>query len=287
MRQPRPGTAAKIPLVIRYAVLAIFVVGALFPLYWVFVSSIKPNADVFKLPPVWSFSPSLANYRQILGMTNSSAGGTDFVRYAVNSTVIAVGTAIPSLLLGTLAAYGITRCRVRWGTKYLTAVLVGRLVPPAALLVPLFVLFSTFHLIDTQLAVIITLMCFGLPFVIWMMSGFFAELPPELDEAALVDGCSRLGALFRVILPISAAGLVVTGLFVFLGGWNEFLIPLVLTENNAQPIAVAIQSYVAGFNVQWGPLFAASALAFLPVIIVGALSQRYLTRGFTSGAVKG
>jgi multiple sugar transport system permease protein len=287
MRQPRPGTAAKIPLVIRYAVLAIFVVGALFPLYWVFVSSIKPNADVFKLPPVWSFSPSLANYRQILGMTNSSAGGTDFVRYAVNSTVIAVGTAIPSLLLGTLAAYGITRCRVRWGTKYLTAVLVGRLVPPAALLVPLFVLFSTFHLIDTQLAVIITLMCFGLPFVIWMMSGFFSELPPELDEAALVDGCSRLGALFRVILPISAAGLVVTGLFVFLGGWNEFLIPLVLTENNAQPIAVAIQSYVAGFNVQWGPLFAASALAFLPVIIVGALAQRYLTRGFTSGAVKG
>jgi multiple sugar transport system permease protein len=287
MRQPRPGTAAKIPLVIRYTVLAIFVVGALFPLYWVFVSSIKPNADVFKLPPVWTFSPSLANYRQILGMTNSSAGGTDFVRYAVNSTVIAVGTAIPSLLLGTLAAYGITRCRVRWGTRYMTAVLVGRLVPPAALLVPLFVLFSTFHLIDTQLAVIITLMCFGLPFVIWMMSGFFSELPPELDEAALVDGCSRLGALFRVILPISAAGLVVTGLFVFLGGWNEFLIPLVLTENNAQPIAVAIQSYVAGFNVQWGPLFAASALAFLPVIIVGALAQRYLTRGFTSGAVKG
>jgi len=287
MRQPRPGTAAKIPLVIRYAVLAIFVVGALFPLYWVFVSSVKPNADVFKLPPVWAFSPSLANYRQILGMTNSSAGGTDFVRYAVNSTVIAVGTAIPSLLLGTLAAYGITRCRVRWGTRYMTAVLVGRLVPPAALLVPLFVLFSTFHLIDTQLAVIITLMCFGLPFVVWMMSGFFSELPPELDEAALVDGCSRLGALFRVILPISAAGLVVTGLFVFLGGWNEFLIPLVLTENNAQPIAVAIQSYVAGFNVQWGPLFAASALAFLPVIIVGALAQRYLTRGFTSGAVKG
>jgi len=287
MRQPRPGTAAKIPLVIRYAVLAIFVAGALFPLYWVFVSSVKPNADVFKLPPVWTFSPSLANYRQILGLTNSSAGGTDFVRYAVNSTVIAVGTAIPSLLLGTLAAYGITRCRVRWGTRYLTAVLVGRLVPPAALLVPLFVLFSDFHLIDTQLAVIITLMCFGLPFVIWMMSGFFSELPPELDEAALVDGCSRLGALFRVILPISAAGLVVTGLFVFLGGWNEFLIPLVLTENNAQPIAVAIQSYVAGFNVQWGPLFAASALAFLPVIIVGALAQRYLTRGFTSGAVKG
>jgi multiple sugar transport system permease protein len=287
MRQPHAGASAKIPLIIRYAVLAVFVVGALFPLYWVFVSSIKPNADVFKTPPVWTFSPTLGNYRQILGMTNSSAGGTDFVRYAVNSTIIAVGTAIPSLLLGTLAAYGITRCRVRWGGRYLTAVLVGRLVPPAALLVPLFVLFTTFHLIDTQLAVIITLMCFALPFVVWMMSGFFSELPPELDEAALVDGCSRLGALFRVILPISAAGLVVTGLFVFLGGWNEFLIPLVLTENNAQPIAVAIQSYVAGFNVQWGPLFAASALAFLPVIIVGALAQRYLTRGFTSGAVKG
>jgi multiple sugar transport system permease protein len=278
---------AKISLAVRYAVLLVFVVGALFPLYWVFVSSVKPNAEVFKLPPVWAFAPTLGNYRQILGMTNSSAGGTDFVRYAVNSTIIALGTAIPSLLLGTLAAYGITRCRVRWGGRYLTAVLVGRLVPPAALLVPLFVLFTTFHLIDTQLAVIITLMCFALPFVVWMMSGFFAELPPELDEAALVDGCSRLGALFRVILPISAAGLVVTGLFVFLGGWNEFLIPLVLTENNAQPIAVAIQSYVAGFNVQWGPLFAASALAFVPVIIVGALAQRYLTRGFTSGAVKG
>src|ERR1035441_1595187 len=105
MRQPRPGTAAKIPLVIRYAVLAIFVVGALVPLYWVFVSSIKPNADVFKLPPVWSFLPFLDNSRQVPSTTKSSASGTDFVRYAVNSTVIAVGTAIPSLLLGTLAAY--------------------------------------------------------------------------------------------------------------------------------------------------------------------------------------
>ena len=274
-------------LAARYLVLALFVAGALFPLYWVFVSSVKPNADVFKLPPVWTFSPSLGNYRQILGMTSSSAGGTDFVRYTVNSTIIAVGTAVPSLVLGTLAAYGITRCRVRWGRKYLSAILVGRLVPPAALLVPLFVLFTTFHLIDTQISVIITLMCFGLPFVIWMMCGFFSELPHELDEAALVDGCSRLGSLFRVILPISISGLVVTGFFVVLGGWNEFLIPLVLTENNAQPIAVAIQSYVAGFNVQWGPLFAASTLAFLPVLIMGALAQRYLARGFTSGAVKG
>jgi multiple sugar transport system permease protein len=268
-------------------VLAVFVVGALFPLYWVFVSSVKPNADVFKIPPTWAFSPSLGNYRQILGMTSSSAGGTDFVRYAINSTIIAIGTAIPSLLLGTLAAYGITRCRVRWGRRYLSGILIGRLVPPAALLVPLFVLFTTLHLIDTQIAVIITLMCFGLPFVIWMMSGFFSELPYELDEAALVDGCSRIGSLFRVILPISVSGLVVTGFFVVLGGWNEFLIPLVLTENNAQPIAVAIQSYVAGFNVQWGPLFAASTLAFLPVLIMGGLAQRYLARGFTSGAVKG
>ena len=283
-RAPLPATAR---LVARYVVLAAFVVGALFPLYWVFVSSVKPNADVFKIPPVWAFSPSLGNYRQILGMTNSSAGGTDFVRYAVNSTVIAVGTAIPSLFLGTLAAYGITICRVKWGSKYITAILVGRLVPPAALLVPLFVLFTTLHLIDTQIAVIITLMCFGLPFVIWMMSGFFSELPRELDEAALVDGCSRIGSLFRVILPISVSGLVVTGIFVVLGGWNEFLIPLVLTENNAEPIAVAIQSYVAGFNVQWGPLFAASTLAFLPVVIMGIFAQRYLTRGFTSGAVKG
>ena len=234
---------------LRYLVLAVFVVGALFPLYWVFVSSVKPNADVFKIPPTWTFRPSLGNYRQILGMTSSSAGGTDFVRYAINSTIIAIGTAIPSLLLGTLAAYGITRCRVRWGGRYLSGILVGRLVPPAALLVPLFVLFTTLHLIDTQIAVIITLMCFGLPFVIWMMSGFFSELPYELDEAALVDGCSRIGSLFRVILPISVSGLVVTGFFVVLGGWNEFLIPLVLTENNAQPIAVAIQSYVAGFNV--------------------------------------
>ena len=131
MPQPRPRTSGKIPLAVRYLVLLVFVVGALFPLYWVFVSSVKPNADAFKIPPAWAFSPTLGNYRQILGMTNSSAGGTDFVRYAVNSTIIVLGTAIPSLLLGTLAAYGITRCRVRWGGRYLTAVLVaGRRAPP-------------------------------------------------------------------------------------------------------------------------------------------------------------
>lgn len=278
---------SKVRLGLRYGILGVFVVGALFPLYWVFVSSLKPNSQVFAIPPVWAFRPSLGNYRQILGLTNSDTGGSDFVRYTVNSTVIAFGTAIPSLIFGTLAAYGITRCRVRWSGRYLTGVLVGRLVPPAALLVPLFVLFSTLHLIDTQIAVIITLLCFGLPFVIWMMSGFFSELPRELDEAAMVDGCSRIGSLMRVVLPASIAGLVVTGLFVVLGGWNEFLIPLVLTENNAQPIAVAIQGYVAGFNVQWGPLFAASTLAFIPVLIMGAIAQRYLVRGFTSGAVKG
>lgn len=201
--------------------------------------------------------------------------------------VISVGTAIPSLVLGTLAAYGITHCRVRWGGRYLGAVLMGRLIPPMVLLVPLFVMFTDVNLIDTQIAVIITLLCFGLPFVIWMMAGFLSALPRELDEAALVDGCSRLGALVRVVLPASVAGLVVTALFVLLAGWNEYLIPLVLTENNAEPIAVAIQGYVSGFNTEWGPLFAASTLAFLPVLITGAFAQKYLVRGFTAGSVKG
>jgi multiple sugar transport system permease protein len=271
----------------RYAVLSVFVVLSLFPLYWIFTSSLMPTADVFRVPPAWTFPPSLVSYRTILGMVNKTNGGTDFVRYAVNSIVIAVGTAIPSLALGTMAAYGITRCRVRWGQRYLSGVLIGRLVPPVVLLVPLFSIWSALHMVDSQIAVIVTLLSFGLPFVIWMMSGFFNELPRELDEAAMVDGASRLTCLWRVIVPASVAGLTVTAFFVLLGAWNEYLIPIILTQNNAEPIAVAIQSYVSGFNTQWGELFAASTLAFLPVLVAGAFAQRYLVRGFTSGVLKG
>jgi multiple sugar transport system permease protein len=281
------GRRSPIQTTVRYVLIIAFVLVTLFPLYWIIASSLKPGSKVFSIPPHWFVAPSLGNYRQIVGLTNSNAGGTDFLRYTINSVVIAVGTAIPSLVFGTLAAYGITHCRVRWGSKYLAAVLAGRLVPPMVLLVPLFVMFTDLHLIDTQIAVIITLLCFGLPFVIWMMTGFLSGLPRELDEAAMVDGCSRLGSLVRVVLPASTAGLIVTALFVLLAGWNEYLIPLVLTENNAEPIAVAIQGYVSGFNTEWGPLFAASTLAFLPVLVTGAVAQKYLVRGFTAGSVKG
>jgi multiple sugar transport system permease protein len=279
--------AARARLASRYLIVAGFVVLSLFPLYWIFTSSIMPTADVFRRPPAWTFPPNLVSYRTILGMTNTTSGGTDFVRYAVNSTVIAVGTAIPSLVLGTMAAYGITRCKVRWGRRYLMGVLVGRLVPPVVLLVPLFSIWTAFRLLDTQAAVIVTLLSFGLPFVIWMMSGFFQQLPRELDEAAMVDGASRLTCLWRVVVPSSIAGLSVTAFFVLLGAWNEYLIPFILTENRAEPIAVAIQSYVSGFNTQWGELFAASTLAFVPVVLAGAFVQRYLVQGFTSGIVRG
>ncbi len=275
-------------LAARYLVLAVFVVGALFPLYWVFVSSVKPNADVFKIPPTWTFS-------SVTGQLPPDPGDDEQFCWGHGLRPVR----------GKQHHHRHRHCHTELGARYTGGLRDHPLQGPMGGQVPVWQSWSAAWyrpppcwslcssssprciLIDTQIAVIITLMCFGLPFVIWMMSGFFSELPHELDEAALVDGCSRIGSLFRVILPISVSGLVVTGFFVVLGGWNEFLIPLVLTENNAQPIAVAIQSYVAGFNVQWGPLFAASTLAFLPVLIMGALAQRYLARGFTSGAVKG
>jgi multiple sugar transport system permease protein len=186
-----------------------------------------------------------------------------------------------------MAAYGITRCQIRWGGRYLTGILVGRIIPPICLLIPLFGIWGGLGMVDTQWAVIITYLATGLPFVIWMMSGFFRSLPPELDEAAQLDGCSLLGAFWKVVLPCSAAGLCVTGLFAILGTWNEFLVVLVLTANKAEPISVAIQGYVSGFNTEWGPLFAASTIAFVPMLIMGIVAQRYLVRGFTVGVVTG
>jgi multiple sugar transport system permease protein len=272
---------------LRYALIAVAVIVVLFPLYWVIASSFKPASQVFAVPPVWLFSPSFSNYGFVFGATHSSQGGTDFARYLVNSAIISIGTAIPSLALGSMAAYGITRCRLRWGQRYLTGILVGRILPPICLLIPLFTIWSTLRLVDTQVAVIITYLATGLPFVVWMMSGFFRALPPELDEAAQLDGCSRLGALWRVVLPCSVAGLCVTGLFAVLGAWNEFLVVVVLTANRAEPISVAIQGYVSGFNTEWGPLFAASTIAFVPMLIMGIVAQRYLVRGFSVGVVTG
>jgi multiple sugar transport system permease protein len=274
-------------ITLRYALIGLAVIAVLFPLYWVIASSFKPAADVFATPPVWLFRPSLSNYSFIFGATHSSEGGTDFLRYLVNSAIISVGTAIPSLILGSMAAYGITRCRIRWGERYLTGILIGRILPPICLLVPLFTIWSTLRLVDTQVAVVITYLATGLPFVVWMMSGFFRALPRELDEAAQLDGCSRLGALWRVVLPCSVAGLLVTGLFAVLGAWNEFLVVVVLTANRAEPISVAIQGYVSGFSTEWGPLFAASTIAFVPVLVMGIVAQRYLVRGFSVGVVTG
>jgi multiple sugar transport system permease protein len=283
---------------IQYGILLLWSLFMLFPIYWTFASSLKTPVDVFAKPPKWFFWPTWHNYAVVFGLTiptelegmtqeMAGAGQSQFPRYLLNTVIISVGSTLLSLLLGCTAAYALARSQLRARRAIMTGVLITRLIPPIVTLVPIYVLWRNLNLLNTYQGMILAFLIFNLPFTIWMMHSFFIELPVELEEAALVDGCSRTQALVRIVLPLAAPGLAATSVFLVLASWNEFLFASVLGGGNAQMLAPSILSFITDKAILWGRLYAASSVILVPVLILTFLVQRFMGKGLIGGAIKG
>jgi len=252
----------------------------LFPIYWIATASFKTELALYARPPQWLFSPILDNYRRVL--TNIA-----FFQYLTNSVVIAVGTTIGSLVLGTLAGYGFARFAFRGSAAVRFLVLVTRMAPRMVLVVPYYLLMQRLGLLDTYTGLLIAYVSFALPFSIWLLIGFFVDVPLEVEEAAMIDGCGRLGVLLRVVVPIVAPGLAVAAIFAFLVSWNEFLFALILSGVEAKTLPVVIAGLTTDVGPLYGEMSAAAVMVMLPNIVMMLVLQRYVVRGLTLGAVKG
>ena len=269
---------------LRYAALALFAFFFLFPLYWLAATAFKPPGQLFALPPALvPASPTLAHFRDLLA-------GAALGRLAWNSAVVAMGSTLLALIVGTLGAYSLSRFTLpyRLNNHISFWILSTRAFPPIISIVPLFLILRQFGLVDTRLGLVLAYAGFNLPFVVWMMKGFFDDLPRELEESALVDGDSPFGAFRRIALPLVRPGLAATALFCLILSWNEFLFALVLTQTDAAlTLPVGIANQVTQYEIRWGAMSAAGVVAMVPLFFVALLVQRHLVRGLTYGAVKG
>ncbi len=260
------------------------------PFAWLVVSSISPPSELLAAHPHWvPDAPTLDRYRQII----SAAPGGDtvaanFRQAMVNSLVVATFTTLISLVVGTLGGYAFARLRFRLRRTSLFAFLTIYMLPPIALVIPLYLALAALGLLDTKTGLVITYCSIVTPFCLWTMSNYFLSMPPDLEEAARVDGCTRLGALVRVILPLARPGVLTTAMFGFLLSWDEFLYSLIFTStSNAKTIPVAIAEFTGKFSSDFGLIASGGVLASLPPLLLALLFQRYIVGGLTSGAVRG
>jgi multiple sugar transport system permease protein len=275
-----PRTRKRIKNTLIYTAIIVAVLLSIFPILYLLITSFKPPELTFSLPPVWIFTPSLQNYQDVF------AGG-DFARFFINSIVVALSTTFLSLAVGTFAAYGFARFRIRGGYWLRMSALVPQMLPPITIIVPLYVLFNGLKLTDTRTALVISYLTFSIPLTIWMMTGFYEDVPLELEESAMIDGCTRLQAMFQVSLPLVAPGMAATAVLSFLYSWNEFLYAVILTGRFSRTLPVSITSFMTNRAILWGRIAAAGSLVLVPVLIFALLAQRYLVRGLSRGAVKG
>ena len=266
-----------------FVILTIFILVIIaFPAYWLVTTSIKYEVDTIVSPAILlPLRGTWENYRLVLD-------APDISRYFRNSIIVALSTTGFSILLGSLAAYALAKSYLSYGVRRATMiwVLITRIYPPVTTVIPYFIIIRNLGIADTHFALILTHVTYALPFVIWLMLGFFQDLPDDIEKAAIVDGCSLWQRFFQVVLPLSLPGIAVTAIFTFIYSWNEFLYASILTSNNAKTLPVVIAGYMSDKFLRWGEMSALGSLMILPVMIFAAFTQRYLVRGLTFGAVK-
>jgi multiple sugar transport system permease protein len=264
-----------------YAALIVLAVSFLFPLLWVLGLSLKTRLQVFAYPPLFVWWPTLENYVDVLGRS-------DLLLAFINTLVVASSAVTLSLCVGVPAAYTFARFPFTGRTFLFFALLVMRMLPPIAILVPMYVLFTKLGLATTRFSVVLAYSTFALPLVVWIMRGFFEDLPTELEESAWIDGASHYRAFVHIVLPLTKPGIMAAGILCLQLAWNDFLFAAVLTNNATQTLPVKMMAFSAGDSgVDWGGLTASGMLVILPVIIFSFAAQRYLVAGLSSGAVKG
>ncbi|MBV9175364.1 MAG: carbohydrate ABC transporter permease [Chloroflexi bacterium] len=261
--------------------LVAFTAVVLFPFYWLLSSSLKTQDQLFRIPALWApTAPTLDNFDRLLH--------SSFPAWFENSAIVATATTVLALLLAALAAYSFSRFPFPANRFLSTMFLFVQLFPVAVVVIPLFILWTNLRLTNTYWSLIITYLVFGLPISTWLLIGFFNAVPVELEEAAMIDGSSRLGALWRVTLPLCLPGLAATAIYIFLLAWNEFFFALTfMNSTEMRTIPVGLTSFFAEHSVDWGLVMAGSVVASVPVVVLFGLLSRYFVQGLTSGAVKG
>ena len=278
----------------QYLILSAWAIFCIFPLFWMVSTSFKPQLEWITTPIHWlPRDPTFVNYQVIFAPGSVSAQNamltttTGSALKAIKDSLILTSTStILALLIGTATAYAISRFKTG-GRNLPFAILQVRMLPPVAALVPLLIMFSTIHQYDAYWPLVLLYTGFTMPFAVWLMKSFIDEVPRALEEAAIVDGCSNVTAIWRVTIPLVAGGLAATGLFVFIIVWSDFIVALTLTQERVVTLPVQLSKYVSGTSGQlYGPQAALGTIAVIPVVIFGLLIQRYLVRGLTFGAIK-
>ncbi|RME76220.1 MAG: carbohydrate ABC transporter permease [Chloroflexi bacterium] len=260
-----------------FGLLALYILFCLFPILWIILTSFKTHAAINTFPPQFIFIPSFENYNTLLT-------SHDFIGFLTNSIITATVSTALVMALGIPAAYSLARYGIG-GHRLSDWILSMRMFPPIALVVPLFLMFRFVHLLQTVWALILVYTAMNLPFAIWLMIGFFKDVPKDIDDAALVDGCTPWTALWKINVPAVAPGLAAAAILSIIFAWNEFLFAVILGGGTAKTLPVAVAGYVTDRAIFWGPMSAASVIALVPIVIFAMFVQRYLVRGLTLGAV--
>lgn len=270
----------------------------MFPLYWITVSSIKTRAEIISRTPTYipflQFEPTLDNYSDVLiggsiaseTGVRASADLSEFRDRLVNSIIIAGISTLTAVLLGTLTAYAVSRFRIPAENDLMFFILSTRMLPPVVVLIPIFIFFSRLSLNNSYFGLIILYTIFNLPFVVWMMKGFFDEIPVEYEEAAMIDGYSRIEAIWKVVLPEAVPAMLATAVFSVIVAWNEFVMSNLLNRDYADTVPPWLNSIIGVGAVEWGRLAAASVVYVVPIVIFTFLVRNHLLRGVTFGAVR-
>ena len=273
----RRRTVAPAQFVILFA-LVVITLFFLFPVLWALVTALKQHKDIFTNPPTLLFRPTLENFHFVLANSLYSS-------YFLNSVVASTVSAFVSTFVAALAAYGFSRFHIPASNNILMWILSLRMMPPMAIVVPFYLMAVTTHLYDTRIGLSVVLITVDLPIAVWMLVSYMDAIPVDLDDAAMIDGCSRFGAFLRVVLPLAAPGLAATLILCFIFSWNEFPLSVILTSQDATTLPVSMMSWDTERGLQWGYMMAAGVMAAAPVILFAMVIQRYLVRGLTMGAV--
>lgn len=266
--------------VILYSILALVLLWTLVPIFWMVLSSFKPSGSITSPTPKIVFNPTLENYASLFSGANNLLG------YAENSLLAAGISTVISVVLGCLAGYGLARIHFR-GKHHLSFWIIStRMAPIAAVIVPLYLLFRYADLLDSITGLVIAYLTFNLPFAIWIMNAFFADLSPALEESALVDGATRFQAFWRIALPLVTPGVVTTAILCFLFAWNDYAFARTFSGPGSGTIPVFAAQLVTQTGIDWGALVSIGTVVVLPMIVAGLLVRRYLVAGLTLGAVK-
>jgi multiple sugar transport system permease protein len=258
----------------------VVVANSLFPYLWILISSVKPTNIMYATPTVWTFTPIADHY---MSAFVDKGFGANFV----NSMIVSVSTTALAIVVGTPAAYSFARFRIVGSDHIFLFILSTRMAPVISLAIPFYLIFASYGLLNTYLGLILAHLTFNLSFYIWILRGFFKEIPVELEETAMIDGYTRWQAFTRISLPLARSGIVAASIFCFIFSWNEFLFALILGGGNVKTLPVVIPSLINQRGVEWGEIAAIGSVVILPILILVFLVQKHIVRGLTLGAVKG